>query len=347
VKKRQPLNITLDGRRVADDLARIEQVTEESIRKLRAATTDPTAGLVQIATLATVRDSLRARMPEVIADLRAKAKEHDAPRREAGYTITNLADGEAVVRIYDEIWDLGVNALDLAADLDGIDADHIRVEINSPGGSVFDGIAIYNALRNHPAHVTTRVDGIAASIASVIAQAGDTRIMVTGSQMMIHNAWGMTVGDRNDHTDMAAVLGQQDEVIASIYAARSGKPADEFRALMDAETWLTAERAVEAGLADEVYEPPSIKDKAPTLAAQIAELASSPVLDDVERLVADHGEPLTGAKHLGLVALRARLDGILNTEAKDETEPAAPAELLEEDQRRIAARRQYVAGLTG
>jgi ATP-dependent Clp endopeptidase proteolytic subunit ClpP len=294
--------------------------------------------LVKLAHLATVRDSLRARMPEVIADLRAKAKEHDAPRREAGYTITNLAEGEAVVRIYDEIWDLGVNALDLAADLDSIDADHIRVEINSPGGSVFDGIAIYNALRNHPAHVTTRVDGIAASIASVIAQAGDTRIMVTGSQMMIHNAWGMTVGDRQDHTDMAGVLAQQDEVIASIYAARSGKPADEFRALMDAETWLTAERAVEAGLADEVYEPQA--QPAAHLADKIAGLVSSPVLDDVERLVADHGaDALTGAKRDGLVALYARIGEFVNTTppAADEEPEAPPVAACMDDERRIAA----------
>jgi ATP-dependent Clp endopeptidase proteolytic subunit ClpP len=313
-----------------------------------------TSELVKLAHLATVRDSLRARMPEVIADLRAKAKAHHAPRREAGYTITNLADGEAVVRIYDEIWDLGVNALDLAADLDGIDADRIRVEINSPGGSVFDGIAIYNALRNHPAHVTTRVDGIAASIASVIAQAGDTRIMVTGSQMMIHNAWGMTVGDRQDHTDMAGVLAQQDEVIASIYAARSGKPADEFRALMDAETWLTAERAVEAGLADEVYEPPSIKDKAPTLIDKISDAVSAveeavSSAEQVSAIRAEAGKTLTTVNLDGLSGLRdsiAKIDGLLEP-AEDESEPAAPDELLEEDQRRIAARRQYVAGLTG
>ena len=115
-----------------------------------------------------LHDRLRAKLPDKIGDLRALARDH-APeavrQREAGYNITNLAD-ESVVRIYDEIWWLGVNALDLVADLDAITSPKIRVEINSPGGDVFDGIAIYNALRNHPAHVTTRVDGIAASIAS-------------------------------------------------------------------------------------------------------------------------------------------------------------------------------------
>lgn len=257
-----------------------------------------------------LKAQVRDRMPDVIGRLRAKAATVDAPHREAGYTIVNAAD-EAVVRIYDEIWWLGVNAQDLARDLDAITAPSIRVEINSPGGDVWDGIAIYNALRNHPARVTTRVDGIAASIASVIAQAGDTRIMVTGSQMMIHNAWGMTVGDRTDHTDMAAVLEQQDEVIASIYASRSGLPAEGFRALMDAETWMTADAAVDAGLADEVLEPPVAASA--SLAEQIAALAQSTALDDVERLVADHGDAgLTGAKRDGLVALRDRIEGLLS-----------------------------------
>lgn len=263
--------------------------------------------------LDTIRSHLRAAMPDVLADLRAKAHEHkaDAPRREAGYTIQNATGNEAVVRIYDEIWWLGVNALDLAADLDGITAPEIRVEINSPGGDVFDGIAIYNALRTHPAKVTTRVDGIAASIASVIAQAGDHRIMVQSSQMMIHNAWGMTVGNRNDHNDMADVLAQQDEIIAGIYASRSGKPAEGFRALMDAESWLSDERALAEGLADEIFVPgEQPQDKAPTLSDTITSLASQAdeALSGVERLVAGHddaGAALTAAKREGLVALQA------------------------------------------
>src|SRR5690606_20686326 len=134
---------------------------------------------------------------------------------------------EAVVRVYDEIWDLGINAQDFVSDLDDITAPKMRVEINSPGGDVWSGIAIYNALRMHPASVTTRVDGIAASIASVIAQAGDTRIMLGGSQMMVHNAWGLTVGNRLDHAEMADVLEHQDGLIASIYATASGKDADD------------------------------------------------------------------------------------------------------------------------
>lgn len=262
-------------------------------------------------TLDDIRNGMRSHMPDVIAGLRAKAADHAPIAREAGYSIRNEAD-EAVVRIYDEIWFLGVNALDLAADLDGITAPNIRVEINSPGGDVWDGVAIYNALRAHPAKVTTRVDGIAASIASVIAQAGDHRVMLGGSQMMIHNAWGLTVGDHGDHEDMAAMLMHQDDVIAGIYAQRSGGTKDQFKALMDAETWLTAEAAVELGLADEVIDPGSREpekpaDKLSDRLTAVVDLGAA-VLNDVEGLVAAHadaGSPLTGAKREGLVALAA------------------------------------------
>lgn len=268
--------------------------------------------------LDTIKAQVRARMPEMIAGLRAKAADHSAVAREAGYSIRNAAGDEAVIRIYDEIWFLGVNALDFANDLEGVTAPRIRVEINSPGGDVWDGIAIYNALRAHPAHVTTRVDGIAASIASVIAQAGDHRVMLGGSQMMIHNAWGFTVGDHGDHEDMASVLAHQDGIIAGIYSSRSGGDAEHFRTLMEAETWLTADAAVEAGLADEVIDPPAVPGD--SLAEKITALAKSTVIDDVERLVADHGSTgLTGAKREGLVALHARLDGLLNP--AEDTDP--------------------------
>lgn len=120
---------------------------------------------------------------------------------------------------------------------------------------------------------------------------------------------------------MAQLLDQQDAVIAGIYAARSAKGADHFRGLMDAETWMTAERAVEEGLADEVLVPSDApKDRAPTLSQKIASAAVSveDVVSGVERLVAAHAgadSPLTGAKREGLVALRAaaeRIDGLLS-----------------------------------
>jgi ATP-dependent protease ClpP protease subunit len=264
---------------------------------------------------------IRAQMPDVIANLRAKAAEHvTAPKREAGYTIHNAAGDEAVVRIYDEIWWLGVNAQDLTSDLDGITAPVIRVEINSPGGDVFDGIAIYNALRTHPSRIVTRVDGLAASIASVIAQAGDHRIMVDSSQMMIHNAWGMVVGNKSDHEEMASLLQQQDEVIAGIYAANSSQDAAHFLGLMNAETWLTAERAVAEGLADEVLIPErneAPKDKLITKIASAVSAVDDAVTsaEQVGASRAEAGKTLTTVTLESLGGLRdsiARIDGLLN-----------------------------------
>lgn len=279
---------------------------------------------------AKVRAELRAQMPDYITGLRDAARQH-APEavsaREAGYTIRNAAgdDGPAVVRIYDEIWWLGVNALDLSADLDQITAAEIRVEINSPGGDVFDGITIYNALRNHPAHVTTRVDGLAASIASIIAQAGDHRIMQPSAQMMIHNAWGLAVGDTNDHADMAKVLAQQDEILAGIYASASGGDASHFAELMADDTWLTAERAVAEGLADEIVDPapkaprntvkPSFHDKITSAVNAVEEAITS--ADQVIAVRAEVGKELSNKNREGLSGLRAaleRLDGLLPEE---------------------------------
>jgi len=170
------------------------------------------------------------------------------------YALTNI-NGEAVLRIYEPIDDwCGLSASQLAEDLDKIDAEQIRVEINSPGGNVFDGIAIYNALRAHPARVTTRVDGLAASIASVIFQAGDERQIMTGAQVMIHNAWTVAVGDSAELHKTADLLEKQNVNIADIYTERSGSDleASDWLDLMSDETWMTAAEAVEYGLADTI-----------------------------------------------------------------------------------------------
>jgi len=171
------------------------------------------------------------------------------------YRITNRADTAPEVFIYGEIgWD-GITADDLVRDLAAIDSDEITVRINSPGGSVFGGIAIYNALRTHPATVNVLVDSMAASIASVIAQAGDTRRMVQHSQMMIHEANGIAIGSGKEIREYASLLDKQSDLIARIFAERSGKPEAVFRALMANETFFSAEEAVETGLADEVMIP--------------------------------------------------------------------------------------------
>ena len=167
----------------------------------------------------------------------------------------------AVVSIYDEIGWEGTTAKDFAAELRALDADNITLRLNSPGGDAWDGIAIYNALKDHPASVHVVVDGLAASAASFIAQSGDRITMNRGAQMMIHDAAGLAIGNARDMRDMAEVLDRVSDSIAGIYADRSGRPIAEFRTAMSRDTWYTAQEAVDAGLADEVAAAP---DAAPT-----------------------------------------------------------------------------------
>lgn len=168
-------------------------------------------------------------------------------------TVTNRA-GVAELRIHGVIGDPfdGNTSGEVAERIAAIDADEILVVINSPGGSIFDGIAITNALRSHPARVVTRVDGLAASIASVIVQAGDERVMSPGAQMMIHRASGVSIGDADTMLQMAELLDRQDAVIAGLYVERGGQPIDDVKRWMADETWYDADEAVMAGLADRV-----------------------------------------------------------------------------------------------
>lgn len=176
------------------------------------------------------------------------------------YRLTNLADGSVDLYVYDEIGFFGVTANDLVNQLRDLDTDRITVRLNSPGGEIFDGIAIYNALRSHQAKITVQVDSLAASIASVIAMAGDEVVMGPFSQMMIHDGLGMVMGNAADMREMADLLDRQSDNIAAIYQARAGGQARSWRAKMRAETWYSAQEAVDAGLADRV-DKPGKKDK--------------------------------------------------------------------------------------
>lgn len=186
------------------------------------------------------------------ARARAEASAAVAGAAPRWYSVRNAADAdEAEVMIYDSIggW-FGVYADEFIDELRGITAPKMRVRINSPGGSVFEGIAIANALRAHPATVTVQVDGLAASIASVIAMAGDRVEMAPNSMIMIHEASGVCMGDAAEMDKMSEVLGMISTNIAGAYAARAGGDAATWRAAMQAETWYLPAAAVEAGLAD-------------------------------------------------------------------------------------------------
>lgn len=197
------------------------------------------------------------------------------PKRRQWFQIRNAAQTEGgtstpEVLIYDEIDSFfGVAAADLVRELAEIDAPEILVRVNSPGGDVFDGIAIMNALRGHSANVVVQVDGLAASAASVVAMGGDEIVMNKGSQMMLHNAWALCVGDSADMKKSADMLERQNVNLANIYAAKAGGTQDEWLSVMAEETWLTADEAVEAGLADRVMDPD------PTTAAAAQRVAAS------------------------------------------------------------------------
>lgn len=128
----------------------------------------------------------------------------------------------------------------------------VTIRVNSPGGSVFGAQAMVAAMRQHAEPITVQVDSLAASAASVIATEAARLVMAPGAMLMIHRAWGMALGNEQDMRETADLLAKIDGQIADTYARRSGGDVEEYLALMAAETWLSAEEAVAAGLADEV-----------------------------------------------------------------------------------------------
>jgi ATP-dependent Clp protease, protease subunit len=159
--------------------------------------------------------------------------------------------------LYDQIgasfWGDGISAKAFQKELTALGkVSTINLRINSPGGDVFDGLAIYNQLKSHPARVVVDVDGLAASIASIIAMAGDEIRMAGNAMMMIHNPHGMAVGDSTEMLRTAALLDQVKGNLTGTYAARTGNQRAQLETWMNDETWLTAEAAVQYGFADAV-----------------------------------------------------------------------------------------------
>jgi len=178
----------------------------------------------------------------------------------------NLSSGGDTIDIFDvigaDIFGDGISEKDVAKELNARSGKEVRVRINSPGGDVFSGLAIYNLLRNHNAKVTVEVMGVAASAASIVAMAADEIVMAQGSLMMIHNAWGMTVGNQDDMREAMNILTKIDGQMAGIYSARTGMETSAVSALLKAETWFTHEEAVEAKFADAVDSANKVSAKA-------------------------------------------------------------------------------------
>jgi ATP-dependent Clp protease protease subunit len=165
----------------------------------------------------------------------------------------------------------GVTAKRVSAALRSIGADKdVVVNLNSPGGDFFEGLAIYSLLREHKGKVTVRVLGIAASAASVVAMAGDELLIAKAGFLMIHNVWAVVVGNRNDMRDMADTLETLDAAMVDIYSSRSGMDSKKVAKMMDAETFIGGPAAVEQGFADALLPSDEVKKDANAKKDQVA-----------------------------------------------------------------------------
>lgn len=194
-----------------------------------------------------MKKRIRIEMPQGLVQARTRPFFNRAVGR--AFEI-KAADGVTEIDLYDEIGFWGVTAKAMREKLKG--AGDVRLRINSPGGDVFDGIAMYNDLVAHPGRVTVEIAGLAASAASIVAMAGEEIAIAESAFLMIHNAWGIVVGNRHDMRQVADVLEQIDAALAGVYVGRTGMDRDEVAALLDAETWLSGAAAVDAGFADAI-----------------------------------------------------------------------------------------------
>lgn len=175
------------------------------------------------------------------------------------YNLKAAADKTPVLSIFDDIGAYGVSAKSFLDDLRTVTTDEVDVEINSPGGDVFAGLAIYNGLRASGKKINVKVLGLAASAASLVAMAGDTIEMPENAFMMVHNPWGFAMGGADEMRNTADVLDKIGAGLVSTYAKRTGKTDQEIAALLDAETWMTAQEAVNAGFATSVTPALAVK----------------------------------------------------------------------------------------
>jgi len=238
--------------------------------------------------------------------------------------IGKIEEKEAEVFIYGDIgdyWD-GVSADEFVKEISILDVETINVRLNSCGGVIYHGIAIYNALVRHKAKVVVHIDGIAASIASVIAMAGDEIMISEGSNIMIHKPWSFTVGDANAMRKEGEVLDKLEAGIIDIIEARTGNNRAQLESWMAEETWFLGQEAVDAGFADMMI--PAKKKEKPTKSSLLnlfkktpknllPENDNVPSVREFERLLRD-GEGLSNSQAKRVAALAFR------THRKDEPE---------------------------
>jgi ATP-dependent Clp protease protease subunit len=225
-------------------------------------------------------------------------------------------EDSTTIYVYDAIGYWGVTAADFVAALGGVKTGIINLKINSPGGDVFDGLAIHNALKAHAAKVNVQVEGLAASIASIIAMAGDEIRMAKNSFFMIHNAWALNAGNAADMRKLADTLDKIDGTLVQTYQDRTGGTQKDIREMMAAETWLNADEALAAGFCDVIGDPADVKakfdlskfNKVPQAVAAMNVITKPDNERDLEALLRDAGltkkEALTAVTGLKAEARR-------------------------------------------
>ena len=209
--------------------------------------------------------------------------------------IQDKAD-EATVYIYDEISWYGIQAETFIKDFNNLTEKTIHLRFNSPGGSVFDGTAMFNTIKNHKSRTIAHIDGLAASISSIVALAADEVRMSENAFMMIHDPWSMVVGSADDMRDEADLLDKVGGTIATTYINKTGKTDEEIKTLMAAETWMTADEALEMGFIDAI-DKEERKEKATlfdlsvyaNVPDQLIEGKTAPTAKDMEKALRDVG----------------------------------------------------------
>lgn len=216
----------------------------------------------------------------------------------------------------------GVTAKRIAAALRSLGAGPVTVNVNSPGGDMFEGLAIYNLLREHKGEVTIKVLGLAASAASIIAMAGDTVQVARAGFLMIHNCWVIAIGNQHDMRDTADTLAPFDKAMADIYAARTGASLDAMASLMDAESWIGGSDAIERGFADELLPSDQVE--------KTGDKASASAVRRIESALRASGMPKTEAMRL-ISEFKSGLRDVVGSGAGDPAERSSgdPAVLSE------------------
>lgn len=249
------------------------------------------------------------------------------------YAISCKADdATAEISIYDEIGGWGVSAQQFLTEIGALKGRHLHVRINSPGGSITEGNAIFNALRRHEGGVTVHIDGMAASMASVIAMAGMPTLISDNAWIMIHNPWTIVAGESEALRKAANLLDGMKQQIVGAYQRKTGQAAEILRDLMDQETWLNAIDAVAMGFADAIEEgvpaaasinPAALRARFDNFAkGKMSASTETPIVtepgvtpaDPIAPIVATPAEPTEPSapeNKFDLTALVARIDGLV------------------------------------